>query len=38
MVTAPHTPVPFAASLEDLYMPDAAKIEAAVRSVFGYAG
>ena len=38
MVTAPHTPVPFAASLEDLYMPNAANIEAAVRAVFGYAG
>lgn len=36
MVTAPHTPVPFAGNLEDLYMPDAAKIEAAVRSVVGY--
>ncbi|WP_460141287.1 alpha-ketoacid dehydrogenase subunit beta [Pseudomonas sp. S2_E01] len=30
MVTAPHTPVPFSDSLEDLYIPDAAKIEAAV--------
>ena len=38
MVTAPHTPVPFAAALEDLYMPDAANIEAAVRAVFDYAG
>ena len=33
MVTAPHTPVPFSDSLEDLYIPDAAKIEAAVRKV-----
>jgi hypothetical protein len=31
MVTAPHTPVPFSDALEDLYIPDAAKIEAAVR-------
>ncbi len=38
MVTAPHTPVPFAASLEDLYVPDAARISAAVRSVVEYAG
>ncbi|WP_349745804.1 alpha-ketoacid dehydrogenase subunit beta [Pseudomonas frederiksbergensis] len=30
MVTAPHTPVPFSDSLEDLYIPDAAKIENAV--------
>ena len=33
MVTAPHTPVPFSDVLEDLYKPDAAKIEAAVREV-----
>ena len=32
MVTAPHTPVPFSDALEDLYIPDAAKIEAAVRT------
>jgi pyruvate/2-oxoglutarate/acetoin dehydrogenase E1 component len=38
LVTAPHTPVPFAGRLEDLYMPDAAKIEAAVRATSGYAG
>jgi pyruvate dehydrogenase E1 component beta subunit len=31
MVTAPHTPVPFAPSLEDLYLPSAEKIAAAVR-------
>jgi pyruvate dehydrogenase E1 component beta subunit len=30
-VTAPHAPVPFAAELEDLYIPSVAKIEAAVR-------
>lgn len=33
MVTAPHTPVPFSDALEDLYIPDAAKIETAVRKV-----
>lgn len=38
MVTAPHTPVPFSDVLEDLYKPDAAKIEAAVREVAGYDG
>ena len=31
LVTAPHTPVPFARELEAAYLPDAAKIEAAVR-------
>jgi acetoin:2,6-dichlorophenolindophenol oxidoreductase subunit beta len=31
MVTAPHTPVPFAPALEDLYLPSAEKIAAAVR-------
>lgn len=33
LVTAPHTPVPFADALEDLYIPNAAKIEAAVTSL-----
>ncbi|MCJ8206466.1 alpha-ketoacid dehydrogenase subunit beta [Pseudomonas sp. RGM2987] len=33
MVTAPHTPVPFSDALEDLYIPDAAKIEKAVLDV-----
>jgi len=33
MVTAPHSPVPFTPALEDLYIPSAAKIEAAVRRV-----
>ena len=33
MVSPPHTPVPFADSLEDLYLPNAAKVEAAVWSV-----
>jgi len=32
-VTAPHTPVPFAPSLEKLYIPDANRIAAAVRAV-----
>ncbi len=32
-VTAPHTPVPFSPALEDLYVPSAARIEAAVRAV-----
>ena len=31
MVTAPHTPVPFSPSLEDLYVPSVAAIAAAVR-------
>ena len=30
-VTAPHTPVPFSAALEDLYIPSAARIAEAVR-------
>lgn len=36
MVTPPHTPVPFAPELEDLYIPGPDKIEAAVREVVGY--
>jgi pyruvate dehydrogenase E1 component beta subunit len=36
MVTAPHTPVPFADSLEDLYIPSPASIQAAVRRVVEY--
>ena len=36
MVTAPHTPPPFAAELEDLYIPGPAKIEAAVRDVAAF--
>ena len=35
-VTAPHTPVPFAPSLEKLYIPDKERIAAAVRDVYGY--
>lgn len=33
LVTSPHTPVPFADTLEDLYLPNAAKIEAAVKAI-----
>ena len=36
MVTAPHTPVPFADNLEDLYIPDAAKVMEAVRATAEY--
>jgi pyruvate dehydrogenase E1 component beta subunit len=36
-VTAPHTPVPFAPSLEKLYIPDPERIAAAVREVHGFA-
>jgi pyruvate dehydrogenase E1 component beta subunit len=36
-VTGPHTPVPFADSLEDLFIPDAARVTAAVKTVVGYA-
>jgi len=33
MVTPPHTPVPFSPLLEDIYLPDATKIEQAVLSI-----
>jgi acetoin:2,6-dichlorophenolindophenol oxidoreductase subunit beta len=33
MVTAPHVPPPFSGGLEKLYIPDAAKVEAAARSI-----
>ncbi len=33
MVTAPHTPVPFARELERAYVPSPTKIEAAIREV-----
>jgi pyruvate/2-oxoglutarate/acetoin dehydrogenase E1 component len=36
MVTAPHTPIPFARELERAYMPSPAKIEAAVRGVLAW--
>lgn len=35
MVTAPHTPPPFAGSLEDLYVPDPEKVANAVRQTVG---
>ena len=35
-VTGPHTPVPFADSLEDLFIPDATRIAAAVKTVVDY--
>ena len=35
MVTPPHVPPPFSASLEDLYVPDAARVAAAVRETVG---
>jgi acetoin:2,6-dichlorophenolindophenol oxidoreductase subunit beta len=35
MVTAPHTPVPFSPALEDLYVPSADAIAAAVRKIVG---
>ena len=37
MVAPPHTPVPFSPALEDLYLPTADKIAAAVRQVVGRA-
>jgi pyruvate/2-oxoglutarate/acetoin dehydrogenase E1 component len=37
MVTAPHSPVPFARELERAYLPSAATIEAAVRRSLTYA-
>nr|WP_269467515.1 transketolase C-terminal domain-containing protein [Amycolatopsis albispora] len=33
LVSPPHTPVPFAESLEDLYIPDAQKVVNAAKSV-----
>ncbi|MGH3436865.1 MAG: alpha-ketoacid dehydrogenase subunit beta [Sciscionella sp.] len=33
MVTAPHTPVPFSDALEDLYIPNAQRVMAAVKTV-----
>ena len=35
MVTAPHTPPPFSPVLEDLYVPDAGRVAAAVRAAVG---
>ena len=36
LVTSPHTPVPFARELERAYLPNADKVEAAVRRVMDY--
>jgi pyruvate/2-oxoglutarate/acetoin dehydrogenase E1 component len=36
MVTAPHSPVPFARELEKAYLPSAASVEAAVRKSLAY--
>ncbi len=36
LVTAPHTPVPFARELESAYLPSADKIEAAVRKTLAW--
>lgn len=38
MVSPPHVPVPFSAALEDLYIPNADKVAAAVRAVMGTPG
>jgi pyruvate/2-oxoglutarate/acetoin dehydrogenase E1 component len=35
-VTPPHTPVPFSDVLEDMYIPDASKVGAAVRDLMRY--
>lgn len=37
-VTCPHTPVPFAPSLEDAFLPNAARVKEAVREVVSYGG
>ncbi len=36
MVTAPHTPVPFSPILEDLYIPSASSIAAAVKKTMAH--
>src|SRR5882724_442279 len=36
MVTAPHTPVPFSNTLEDIYIPDAQRVVNAVKTVTGW--
>jgi pyruvate/2-oxoglutarate/acetoin dehydrogenase E1 component len=36
MVTAPHTPVPFSPALEDLYIPSASGIAAAVKKTMAH--
>jgi pyruvate dehydrogenase E1 component beta subunit len=35
IVAPPHTPVPFSPALEDAYVPNSAKIEAATLAVIG---
>jgi pyruvate dehydrogenase E1 component beta subunit len=35
LVTPPHTPIPFAPNLEQAYLPNEAKVEAAVREAMG---
>ncbi|MBL8924980.1 MAG: alpha-ketoacid dehydrogenase subunit beta [Pseudonocardia sp.] len=37
-VTGPHTPVPFADSLEDLFIPDTTRVAAAVKTVVDHVG
>ena len=34
MVTAPHAPVPYSSSLEDLYVPNAARVVSTVKEMF----
>lgn len=36
MVTCPHTPVPFAPSLEDAYLPNTGRVIAAVKEILAY--
>ena len=36
MVSPPHVPVPFSGALEDLYIPNAARVEGAVRALVEY--
>jgi len=36
MVTAPHTPIPFASNLERLYIPDSFRVETAIRETVEY--
>jgi len=33
MVTAPHTPVPYSASLEDLYVPNSARVVSTIKDM-----
>ena len=37
MVTPPHTPVPFSDALEELYLPDAARVASAICETLRYA-